>query len=418
MISRLKKLLSNVGPALTDQVMVSGTNFVVGLSLAKLLGLEIFGQFSLIWLILLLALDLQRAIIIVPAFTFGPKTDLESDYWHDLISADTILTLFLAIIGGAIVCLSGHLFPSWHISGYYIPFAVLVVSRLYHEFYRRLFFVRHTPHKALIIDFISIVGLILGLIGLWWYKELNLQSILWLHAMSYVFSVTVALFMTRHLRIAGFHPLSLLVRHWPVGKWMLGTVLSQYITNNILIFSGAAILGPAAVGVIRIIQYLYGPVHILFMTADNIIPIHSAKELAEKGLAAFRTYMKQSSVFLSGATILYVLAITLLSPFITPFLIDETIDHMIWYVIGYGLSYTLVSVTVSQMFALRTLEFTRPIFVAYCITALVNMLIAYPLVEIYSIFGIIAGLILARIISIAWFGRSLTHKIRELFPTA
>src|SRR3989339_1774999 len=59
--------------ALADQAMVSGVNFLTGILLARYLGLEEYGRFTLAWMAVLLCNSFQQAGIIAPMMSIGPK---------------------------------------------------------------------------------------------------------------------------------------------------------------------------------------------------------------------------------------------------------------------------------------------------------------------------------------------------------
>src|SRR5688572_32875759 len=59
--------------SVADQVVVSGGNLLTGVLVARFLGIEQFGVFSLLWLVLLLLQGTQSATILAPMVTIGPK---------------------------------------------------------------------------------------------------------------------------------------------------------------------------------------------------------------------------------------------------------------------------------------------------------------------------------------------------------
>src|SRR3989339_512327 len=63
--------------ALADQAMVSGVNFLTGILLARYLGLEEYGRFTLAWMAVLLCNSFQQAGIIAPMMSIGPKQKKE-----------------------------------------------------------------------------------------------------------------------------------------------------------------------------------------------------------------------------------------------------------------------------------------------------------------------------------------------------
>ena len=73
LIAGVLKRHSHVNWALADQAMVSGVYFLTGILLARYLGLEEFGRFTLAWMAVLFANSIQHAMIIAPMMSIGPK---------------------------------------------------------------------------------------------------------------------------------------------------------------------------------------------------------------------------------------------------------------------------------------------------------------------------------------------------------
>ena len=58
---------------LIDQIIISLCNFLVTIIILRVLGIEIFGQFSFLWLFLLLTNAVQLSYIISPMLSNAPK---------------------------------------------------------------------------------------------------------------------------------------------------------------------------------------------------------------------------------------------------------------------------------------------------------------------------------------------------------
>ena len=91
MMQRAARLLvrySHINWALADQTMVSGVNFLTGILLARYLGLEEFGRFTLAWMAVLFVNSLQSGLIVQPMMSIGPKQaeDETSAYYGAVVA--------------------------------------------------------------------------------------------------------------------------------------------------------------------------------------------------------------------------------------------------------------------------------------------------------------------------------------------
>jgi O-antigen/teichoic acid export membrane protein len=64
-------------------------------------------------------------------------------------------------------------------------------------------------------------------------------------------------------------------------------------------------------------------------------------------------------------------------------------SYLVWI---YSAHYVLVYLGYPMRFALRTLHFTSPIFVAYGIGAGLSLFLAFPMVQAWGMKGVMAGL--------------------------
>ena len=103
--NNLKKILQkdkNKILTLLDQAIVSGGNFVLALLLIRLLGLETYGLFAMLWLGVLFGLSLHQSFITKPLMTLAAdRNDGQLvNYFHTLwkIQLWSSLIVFLGIL--------------------------------------------------------------------------------------------------------------------------------------------------------------------------------------------------------------------------------------------------------------------------------------------------------------------------------
>ena len=65
-----------------DQGIVSGSNFLITILIVKFLGLEEFGKFSFLWIIVNLSNSLQMSSIIAPMNSIAPSQQKKLNFYH------------------------------------------------------------------------------------------------------------------------------------------------------------------------------------------------------------------------------------------------------------------------------------------------------------------------------------------------
>ena len=73
---------SHINWALLDQTMVSGINFLTGILLARYLGIEEFGRFTLAWMSVQVVNSIQHALNNFSMKSIGPKQNVNALTHH------------------------------------------------------------------------------------------------------------------------------------------------------------------------------------------------------------------------------------------------------------------------------------------------------------------------------------------------
>ena len=128
--------------ALADQAMVSGVNFLVGILLARLLGVAGYGRFVLAFSVVFFLNSIQMALILAPMMVLGAKKnqDEQPAYFGSVLMQQICFAVFsfLLILGGGSVLV--QLVPKWHVGNLLIPLAAVAVGFQTQEFFRRYCF--------------------------------------------------------------------------------------------------------------------------------------------------------------------------------------------------------------------------------------------------------------------------------------
>ncbi len=413
--------IQHTGPALIDQALVSGSNFIIGLMLAWWLGIYEFGQFAILWLILNFAIDAHRGLIVIPMMALFPQYQSSiKTYIQKCLQMHWLCIAFLALTLWGFIYFSSIIFSKWAIAGYATVTVAMMLTRITHEMFRRLFFSQDKPVKALIVDIVYIGLLLVGLVSLLYRENLTLNTTLGLYALSYLVSSILGAFLlktknTYHKNQSSDQALTLMtvcIHHWQSAKWLIANVGVQYASSNYFILAASAILGPVAAGYVRIAQYLLGPINIMLQGLDNILPIKAAQLYKDRGLRPMFHYLKTLTFIFLSITIVYGVLLFPSASWLLDrgFHIDDPIaTHLSWGFIGFAL---LLVISYGKMIFLRTLENTRPIFVASTITAIFSIACSPWFIHSFGVMGVIYGMLLMRTFVIVWLGGAVHKNLR------
>ena len=393
--------------------MVSGVNFLTAILLARYLGIEEFGRFTLAWMAVLFANSIQYAMIIAPMMSTGPKQSAaERPAYYGAVVAQQIVVsvfFFFAVFSG--VRLSAVFFPEWRVEGFALPLAAAAVALLSQDFLRRYFFTCRREAVAFANDAIRYLGQIAVLIWLFLSYPESMDSIktLWVIAVLATAAAVYGAFYVERVEINAATVRRVASRHWHFSKWLVGSAILQWCSGNLFTVASGAVLGSSAVGALKAVHSLMGVTHVLILGLDNIVPVRAARNFHVGGKPALYSYLRRVT-FLGGAATGVIAVIAAVVPdFWLGLVFGEQYSGygylLQWFAVVYCFSFFGLPLRAG----LRAIEHTRTIFWAYLWMALFSVIFAYPFVVHFELAGAAAGFIIAYLVSIAVH----THGLRK-----
>lgn len=404
-ITNLKTILQkdkNKILVLLDQTIVSGGNFVLALVLIRLLGLETYGLFAMLWLGVLFGLSMHQSFITKPLMTLASdkKEGQLNNYFHSLWTIQ---------LGGSLILFIGILFLtnivdmtsiSWL---QYLPLTGgITICYLLQDFIKKTYFLKQKIIQPLLIDSLTYSLLFVDLLILEYLGMSNLWNTLFILLGSYAIS---SLLFCKHLfqkdtTIISPSWLAIIKEHYHFSYWLLGTSILQWFSGNFFLVAAASTLGTTAVGAVRMSQNLVGLCHILFLAMENIVPAEAAQHFSKKGMTSLIVYLKQISIKIGGFLLLILFTMTLTAPFLIEILYGAEYAAYSFVVWGYCLLYAIVFLGYPVRYYFRTIQSTKPIFFAYLLSAAFSMVAAFPLLQVWGIMGLIIGLIVSQLLTL------------------
>ncbi|MCF8244684.1 MAG: oligosaccharide flippase family protein [Saprospiraceae bacterium] len=407
---------------LLDQAFVSGGNFALGVLLARFLGMEAFGEYSLLWMGVLFVLSLHQAYMTQPLMSLfaGKKTEGDQ-YLKSLFNLQLTVSAGLVTLGAVAFFATKLVGISHDWAMYLLLGGFISAAYLLQDFLRRAFFVKQQFRQPLLMDGVLYGILFLALVVGYRLGILDLITALCCLCLAYGASGLLGCFFAQK---AGLLPLfkaknkeqilKTAKEHYHYSYWLLGTSLVQWFSGNFFLIAAAGTLGTVAVGALRMAQNMVGLCHVLFLAMENIVPAEAAQHFFEHGKEKMLAYLRRVSL-LVGIPVLGMLAtLTLASPWLIGKLYGTEYQSFSYLVGAYSVLYVFVYIGFPLRFALRTLQYTSPIFLAYCGSAGVSLLVAFPMARAWGMSGVMAGLIATQLLTILVYAYFIQKKSAEL----
>ena len=403
--------------ALIDQTMVSGVNFLTGILFARFLGVKEFGYFTLAWMTVLFVNSIQMAMISAPMMSIGPKqTKEETDSYYGAVVAHQLCFSLLSF-GLIFLCIktSDFFFPTWEIKNLAWPLALAAFFFQNQDFLRRFFFTTNRLWLAFISDGISYLGQIAILIILFLTTSMNTTKVLFTIASTSAFAIIFVSFPLTKLNWHWENILKVFVYHWNFSKWMTASALLQWTSGNLFIVAAGSILGATAVGAIKAAQNIMGISHILFQGLENIVPVRASFNYTQTGIKGLITYLKKVILWGGIATAIIAFSAGLLPEFWLTLFYGVQYQNFGFILQWYAIIYLLIFVGLPLRAGLRTLETTRPIFMAYVLMTIFTLFTAKDLIFHFGVNGVMFGIIGTQLILQLFLFVALNRTIKAAF---
>ena len=401
---------------LIDQLMVSACNFLMGILLIRWLGLEQYGVFAIAWMVVLFALNVNQSWIVKPMQSLVPQiSEEDQDQEFAVLQAMQLLTGGLVLfIGLALIGLSTVVDVAADYTHYIPIMTILTIVIVIHDFYRKLLFIKGRFKTALLMDCILYPGQILLLIGLYFSGEINL---LYTFYALFICALLSVLFAWKNLGVRIIWTTKIIkekiISFFHFSKWLLGTSLLQWLSGNYFIIIGVTILGPIAIGAVRMAQQVIGLTHVLFLAMESIVPVEAARHYGSGNKTALFSYLKKTTLQASLVVGIILTTMAFTAPQLIKYLYGAEYLEYSYVITSFCFIYIFVFFGYPLRFALRTMEHTKAIFLAYLYSTIFSLMLANPILNYWGLPGLLAGMGLTQVISLGTYIVSLRLFLKK-----
>lgn len=383
--------------ALIDQALVSGSNFVTGVLLARVLGPEGFGMFVLLQALMLYVNSFQGAMIFQPMMSAAPKLSGADrmHYLQGVFAVQIVLSCLLGFVVG-IIALGAHAFGLEKLVGldFYAVCALIaaLVAFQFQDWQRRYYFIQENARAAFVNDAISYGGqvVLLGLASL--YGRLNIGSAFSAIAATSLTAFVIG-FLGNRMEPVFSHARSVLRDGWRTGRDYLVAWQLQWLGTQGVLLIGAGTVGAQAAGGVRAAQNIVGPINILFQAMENVIPVVAARRFGERGLPGLTRYIWRATVAGSALLLPILLMLAVFSVPLTHLLYGERYADSASLVIWQAVSFFIQFYYRQVIFFLRTVMATGIIIRSGGLMSLTALIVAVITVDDLHETGVMLSLL-------------------------
>ncbi len=401
--SKARRWATKGGLAILDQGLISGSNFLIGILLARWLVPAEYGAFSLAFSVFLLLSYVYQSLLSEPQAVFSGSAYRHClrGYMKALLSIQLVVTVFgLVLLGGsaAVVYAMGK---ADGLPGALAGVAIASPCILFFWLLRRSFYMNLAPARAAMGAFIYFVLVNGGLIVAYRKALISPFSAYLLMAIG---ALGTGLFLLSQLKrvlpvdtvdaptaAQAWH------KHWEYGRWALAVSVVTWIPYYMYYPLVSAFSGMAAAGQLKALMNLSLPLEQSYTALAILFLPYAARVCREKGISSSGPLVRRITLLFVGGAVAYW---GLLIPF----------KGMAFHIL-YGGKYmevaplipyvaigtTMWSAAFGPAILLRAIESPDSIFYARVVASVLSLVVGVPATKIFGLWGVVASVIVANI---------------------
>jgi O-antigen/teichoic acid export membrane protein len=407
------------GLAILDYGLFSGSNFLLGVLLARWMAPEQYGAYALAFSIFILVTFLYQALVLEPLSVFSGtaypdnlRGYLQSNVWlHWGLSA-----LICLALGGTAVAAKVW----WHSSISALAFAGMTIAApfiLIHALGRRSFYLKLSPGPSAFGSAFYCTFVVGG--------SFFVYKMGWLSAFTAYLVMAVAALVGGVIMVFQLHAKlepatakvmlrTTLAKHWEYGKWALATCIVGWIPTYVYIPLVSKFSGLAVTGELRALMNLGGPVLQTYAALSMLfLPLAARVQTNQGKRGANSLTWKLTGLFIAGAVVYWSVLIPLRRPLFQLLYAGKYLDAS--SLLPLFAAETIVwSAALGPAILLRAMESPRSLFFANGAASVVALVFGIPATRYFGLRGVIWSMVLANVLYVLVAFIMLGRKVSTL----
>jgi len=414
----LRKWSSRGMFAILDQGLISGSNFLVAILLARWLAPGQYGSYALAFEIFLFLAAVYGSLVLEPMSVFGPSVYSGNliSYVGGLLRIHCVIS-FLMMAALFVTAAAMHaLRPASLLPAALVGIGVATPCLLLFWLARRVFYIVFRPQKAVLGACIYSALLLTGLAVLYRFRSLSPFSAFLLLAAG---AIVTGPLMLRWLKAGlvqtttGFPLMDIVRRHWRYGRWA--------VANSVVIWCSLAIYYPllgsfftlAEAGKLKALMNLASPIGQAFVAVSLLSLPLASRAHHKDGRVAGRIVWRLTSLYFGGTCLYWAVLLLLRGPIVHHLYggrYMEVVNLLPWVALG-----SILRISGSaQTLVLKAMHSPAKAFVAYSSACVVSILIGVPCTRWFGLRGALSAWVLAS--AAALIGAVLTLRRESMRP--
>jgi O-antigen/teichoic acid export membrane protein len=423
LLSQLLPWAKKGGYALADQGLISGSNFLISVLLARWLTRDGYGAYAVAFGIFVLLTVLYQSLVLEPMSVFGGSNYRNNlrEYLRVLIwlhfSLCAVLCGALGIWVGVAYKMDPHGALPLALAGVTIASPLVLIFGLA----RRAFYLELTPASAALG---ALWYCAFAMVGLWLAFHYGLLSAFSAFIAIGAAALATSLLLLRHLR-ANLRPRTghiafaeVCREHWRYGRWALIANVASWVPAYLFYPILSSFAGLVASGQLRALMNLAAPMQ-QAQTAMALLFLPYASRLRGEGgdRKAASLNWRITLLAVTGAT-LYWAVIIVFKTRVFHLLYSGKYMEVAGQVPFVAVGAILWAASFGPTVVLRALQSPKLVFVAYAIATVLSLVIGIPATYRYGLWGAILAINVSDLLSLLLMMLLLRRRTGQIWNRA
>jgi O-antigen/teichoic acid export membrane protein len=396
--------------AVADQVVSSGSNFLVSVAIGRFGGATELGGFAVALFVWLALIGINRAVLTEPLIIVEPELDTPTNLRRALAGQLAVGLALGAVVAAVGLVLLAVDVPA--IGGPLLALGAVLPMLLTQDLWRALSFGVHRPERALANDlvFTAVQAVLMGGLIVLGYTSAPWFVVAWgLGATAGVFAGMVQF----HARPARRPRTELLRDLWPMSRWLLRDFATVFAAREAYMLVIAAFVTGAEFGGLRAAETLLGPSYVILLSGGNVALPGATRTYRQHGSAGLARYSRRVNLIVGSAQWFYSALLMVIGPWLLVTVYGaefEPYTYLVWFAaIRYAISVTAFGASI----AVKVAGLAREMFHARLWVTIISLPTAVVVSAIYGLEGAaVASLGLAALAVVAMYRVYLPGVVR------
>ncbi len=389
------RVAGRLGWGLADQGLSSLTNFVLGIVVARTVGLTEFGAFSLAFAAYLIVASLSRAVTAQPLLI--RYSGVSTADWRRGAAATTGTALLVGV-GASMLALAIALASDGSLRSAFIALALVLPGLIVQDAWRFAFFAHGRGRAGFLNDLVWAVVQLSGFVAA---IELGAGTVFWA-VIAWGGAATLA-------AVVGIGQARLIPRPTAARGWWrehhdllppyIGEVAAYILSGQLLLGAVGLVAGLAVVGALRGAQVLLGPLNVVVQGLYLVVMPEAVKVL-RKSARRLAQICLAAGLSLAAVAVVWTVILVLLPEAVGLTLMGDVWDPAHSVLFAWGMAFAAINLGTGASIGLRALAAAPRTLRAAVVTSVIGFAGAVIGAATAGIQGAAWGLLITQVIGI------------------